>query len=211
MSLFQVKSLLIKERNMSDEKEFIPQGAMSIHAHPDNQEFTIAGNLATWAKTGCKVVSAPVSRVVLALMLLLSVSLACSMSGTPTPAEMLPPTTSSPRVILQRLQITYLGLDGHRLVGSGCPGETSMGSIENYHFIVQGVDIDRRVQRVLVTGDNSTLTWESPCKDDWGLAAKEIRPGTWEVYIAPSLPSHIYTLLFFYNDNTLAIGMTDIH
>ena len=196
---------------MCDEKAFISKIAMSIHTHPDDQEFMVAGTLAKWAKAGCEVVSAPVSRIVFALVLLLSVSLACSMSGTPTPAGMLPPTPSSPKVILQRLQITYLGLDGHRLVGSGCPGDTGMGSIENYHFIVQGVDIDRRVQRILVTGDNSTLTWESPCKDDWGLAAKEIRPGTWEVYIAPSLPSRIYTILFFYDDNTFAIGMNDTH
>ena len=42
---------------MSDEKEFIPASAMSIHAHPDDQEFSIAGTLAKWAQAGCEVIS----------------------------------------------------------------------------------------------------------------------------------------------------------
>jgi LmbE family N-acetylglucosaminyl deacetylase len=37
--------------------EFIPQRAMSIHAHPDDQEFTVAGTLAKWARLGCQVIS----------------------------------------------------------------------------------------------------------------------------------------------------------
>jgi LmbE family N-acetylglucosaminyl deacetylase len=40
---------------MSD--EYIPRRAMSIHAHPDDQEFTIGGTLAKWAKAGCEIVS----------------------------------------------------------------------------------------------------------------------------------------------------------
>jgi LmbE family N-acetylglucosaminyl deacetylase len=40
-----------------NEKEFIPQRAMSIHAHPDDQEFTVAGLLARWVQAGCKVIS----------------------------------------------------------------------------------------------------------------------------------------------------------
>jgi LmbE family N-acetylglucosaminyl deacetylase len=39
------------------EKEFIPKIAISIHAHPDDQEFTVAGTLARWAQNGCKVIS----------------------------------------------------------------------------------------------------------------------------------------------------------
>jgi LmbE family N-acetylglucosaminyl deacetylase len=42
---------------MSDEIEYIPKRAMSIHAHPDDQEFTVAGTLAKWARAGCEVVS----------------------------------------------------------------------------------------------------------------------------------------------------------
>lgn len=42
---------------MSDEKEYLPRRAMSIHAHPDDQDFTVAGTLAKWARTGCEIVS----------------------------------------------------------------------------------------------------------------------------------------------------------
>jgi LmbE family N-acetylglucosaminyl deacetylase len=47
---------------MSDEPEktvieFIPRIAMSIHAHPDDQEFSVAGTLAKWAQAGCEVIS----------------------------------------------------------------------------------------------------------------------------------------------------------
>jgi LmbE family N-acetylglucosaminyl deacetylase len=37
--------------------EYIPQKVMSIHAHPDDQEFTVAGTLAKWSRTGCEVIS----------------------------------------------------------------------------------------------------------------------------------------------------------
>jgi LmbE family N-acetylglucosaminyl deacetylase len=42
---------------MTDEKEFIPKSAMSIHAHPDDQDFTVAGTLAKWAKAGCEIIT----------------------------------------------------------------------------------------------------------------------------------------------------------
>src|SRR5512133_185451 len=119
------------------------------------------------------------SRKIFMLVLLLGASVACVLPGivpvtstpvavfptleastasllstpvAPVQVEMLPPTPSSARVIVQRLKVAYMGLDGHRLIGSGCPGRDGMGSIENYHFVVSGVDIDRKVQRVLVTG-----------------------------------------------------------
>ncbi|MEZ0396761.1 MAG: PIG-L deacetylase family protein [Anaerolineales bacterium] len=44
-----------------DEKEFIPSVAMSIHAHPDDQEFTVAGTLARWTRRGCRVISVVVT------------------------------------------------------------------------------------------------------------------------------------------------------
>jgi len=34
-----------------------PKRVMSIHAHPDDQEFTVAGTLAKWARAGCEIVS----------------------------------------------------------------------------------------------------------------------------------------------------------
>lgn len=42
---------------MSSEKEYLPKTAMTIVAHPDDQEFTVAGTLAKWAQAGCKVIS----------------------------------------------------------------------------------------------------------------------------------------------------------
>ena len=37
--------------------EYIPKRAMSIHAHPDDQEFSIGGTLAKWAQAGCEIMS----------------------------------------------------------------------------------------------------------------------------------------------------------
>jgi LmbE family N-acetylglucosaminyl deacetylase len=34
-----------------------PQRVMSIHAHPDDQEFTVAGTLAKWARAGSEIIS----------------------------------------------------------------------------------------------------------------------------------------------------------
>lgn len=42
---------------MTNEKEYLPRIAMVIVAHPDDQEFTVAGTLAKWARTGCRVIS----------------------------------------------------------------------------------------------------------------------------------------------------------
>jgi LmbE family N-acetylglucosaminyl deacetylase len=40
-----------------NKKEYLPKIAMSIQAHPDDQEFTVAGTLAKWAAAGSKVIS----------------------------------------------------------------------------------------------------------------------------------------------------------
>jgi len=37
------------------ENEYIPQSAMTIYAHPDDQEFTVAGTLARWSRAGCQI------------------------------------------------------------------------------------------------------------------------------------------------------------
>src|SRR5512143_757570 len=42
---------------MTNDKELIPRSAMSIHAHPDDQDFSVSGTLAKWARAGCKIVS----------------------------------------------------------------------------------------------------------------------------------------------------------
>ncbi|MGH7365893.1 MAG: PIG-L deacetylase family protein, partial [Candidatus Rokuibacteriota bacterium] len=35
---------------------------MSIHAHPDDQEFTVGGTLAKWARAGCEIVAVCITR-----------------------------------------------------------------------------------------------------------------------------------------------------
>jgi LmbE family N-acetylglucosaminyl deacetylase len=42
---------------MAKQEEYMPASAMSIHAHPDDQDFTVSGTLAKWAKAGADVVS----------------------------------------------------------------------------------------------------------------------------------------------------------
>lgn len=42
---------------MANATEYTPKSAMSIHAHPDDQDFTVAGTLAKWARHGCQIVS----------------------------------------------------------------------------------------------------------------------------------------------------------
>jgi LmbE family N-acetylglucosaminyl deacetylase len=39
-----------------------PKRVLSIHAHPDDQEFTIAGTLAKWARAGCEIVTVCLTR-----------------------------------------------------------------------------------------------------------------------------------------------------
>ncbi len=42
---------------MTNSTEYIPKIAMSIHAHPDDQEFSVGGTLAKWARAGCEIIS----------------------------------------------------------------------------------------------------------------------------------------------------------
>jgi hypothetical protein len=126
---------------------------------------------------------------------------------TRTPWQLNDGGPNSPRIILQRLTIEYLGQDGHRLIGSGCPGTDFKGSLEDYHFIVHGVDPGLPVTRILVTGDHSTLTWEWPCHGDWALLGRDTGGGNWDIFIAPSLASKIYAFIFFYKDDSMAMGM----
>jgi hypothetical protein len=137
-------------------------------------------------------------------IILLIFSLSCKASGE---SEQL---SQSPEVVLQRLSVAFLGQDGHKVIGSGCPGIDGKGTIVDYHFIASNVDAEKKVQRILVAGDNSTLTWEYPCSNDWALSATDLGNGNWEIFIAPSLPSKVYTVIFFYTDDTFALGMSVI-
>ncbi len=49
--------LKIQVKSIPMDTEFIPKSAMTIQAHPDDQEFAAAGTLAKWAKAGCEIVS----------------------------------------------------------------------------------------------------------------------------------------------------------
>jgi LmbE family N-acetylglucosaminyl deacetylase len=46
---------------MGKEQEYIPRRVLSIHAHPDDQEFTVGGTLAKWAAAGCEVISVTIT------------------------------------------------------------------------------------------------------------------------------------------------------
>lgn len=41
----------------SKQEPAVPARVMSIHAHPDDQEFTVAGTLAKWARAGCEIMT----------------------------------------------------------------------------------------------------------------------------------------------------------
>ena len=161
----------------------------------------------------------------LLLCIFILLTLACRLTGmaspalTPAPVSETPlipsvtpiPTLVSvptPRIILQRLKVSFLGLDGNRLVGSGCPGDYARGDIVDFHFSVAGVDVYREVERIVVAGDNSTITWALPCSDNWELVAHDGGDGNWDLFVAPSEPSYIYTVFFFYSDHSMALGMT---
>ncbi len=120
--------------------------------------------------------------------------------GTPMPA--------TPGIVLNRLSVSFLGADGHKVIGSGCPGSDGKGAIVDYHILVGNVDPDKKVEHIIVTGDNSTLTWEWPCQAAWALSAHDRGNGNWELFIAPSSSSQIYTVMVFYEDNTFALGMS---
>ncbi len=144
-------------------------------------------------------------KIVVIVCLVAFMVLACKAVGLATPLEQ-----KTPKVILQRLGVAFMGQDGHKIIGSGCPDTDGKGTIDDYHLIVSGVSEHLRVNRILVVGDNSTLTWEWPCSDNWGLEAFPLGNGNWEIFIAPSLPSRIYTVLFFYENDTFAIGMASL-
>jgi hypothetical protein len=137
-------------------------------------------------------------------LFLILLSLACTTSVLNKPYEQTP---HNPDVVLQRLSVAFLGQDNHKIIGSGCPGTYGKGTIIDYHLVLSGIDENKKVERILVAGDNSTLTWELPCSDDWALSATDLGNGNWEIFIAPSLPSKIYTVIFFYDDDTFALGM----
>lgn len=114
-----------------------------------------------------------------------------------------------PIVLLERLQATFLGVSSNNLVGSGCPGDYGRGLLENYQLQVRGVDSWIQVTRILVLGNIGTATWELPCSDNWELVAQQddSDPTTWDIHIAVSTEQTVYTVIFFYEDETMAVGV----
>ena len=45
-----------------DRRSKAPARVLSIHAHPDDQEFTVAGTLARWAREGSEIVTICLTR-----------------------------------------------------------------------------------------------------------------------------------------------------
>ena len=134
------------------------------------------------------------------------------------PVTQVPPTTQvvaptaiappKPDIVLTRLVVTFYGQDGHKVIGSGCPGSDGKGAIVDNHLMVSNVDQAKEVKWIGVAGDNSTLTWEWPCSRAWALSATDLGNGVWDVFIAPSEPTQVYTVMFFYEDDSFAVGMT---
>src|SRR5207302_11397079 len=47
---------------MPRKEPLAPKRVLSIHAHPDDQEFTVAGTLAKWARAGREIVTVCLTR-----------------------------------------------------------------------------------------------------------------------------------------------------
>jgi len=115
------------------------------------------------------------------------------------------------QIIVQRLGLTYEGQDGAKLIGSGCPGNDYRGEVVDYHFRVSGVDPNREVSQIVLMGDNSTITWQWPCTGTiWALWAEDQGGGVWDLYVAPSEATVVYTVLFLYADHAMAAGMVTV-
>ena len=113
----------------------------------------------------------------------------------------------NPTVLLGRLQVTFLGINSDSLIGSGCPGDDGRGSILNYHLRVEGVSSQKQVTRMVVLGNVGTDTWEWPCSNAWALLAKPESNGeSWEIYVAVANPQTAYTVIIFYDDESIALG-----
>jgi LmbE family N-acetylglucosaminyl deacetylase len=74
-----------------------PKRALSIHAHPDDQEFTVAGTLARWAREGSEIVTVCLTR-------------GDAGSNRFTPAEMTRPRLAEIREDEQRAACRVLGI-----------------------------------------------------------------------------------------------------
>jgi hypothetical protein len=176
----------------------------------------LAFNLIILASFACKVTGSPTQELpppitqVIAVTQVIPITQIVPVTQV-IPVTEIPPNLETllvPKIILQRLGVSFLGQDGHKVIGSGCPGNDGKGTIVDYHLTVNNVDEDKKIQRIIVAGDNSTLTWELPCSDAWALSVKNSENGNLEIFIAPSMSSRVYTVMIFYEDNSFALGMS---
>jgi hypothetical protein len=152
----------------------------------------------------------PITQVVQATQIV-PVTRVVPVTQVPPLTQAVPPAPGAslkPDIVLTRLIVTYYGQDGHKVIGSGCPGTDGKGAIVDNHLMVSNVDQAKKVKWIGVAGDNSTLTWEWPCSRAWALSATDLGNGVWDVFIAPSEPTQVYTVMVFYEDNSFAVGMT---
>jgi hypothetical protein len=178
--------------------------------HKPYRDFILAFSMMLLAPIACKTISSRAPSQLPPITQVVAVTQIVPVTQINPVTQIMPGTVVAPltpQVRLQRLSVSFLGQDGHSIIGSGCPGSDGKGTIVDYHLMVSNVEENRKVERIIVTGDNSTLTWESPCSNAWALSAKDLGTGNWEIFIAPSLPSRVYTVMVFYEDNSFALGM----
>jgi hypothetical protein len=186
------------------------------HKHKKYIFVILAFSLMILASFACKVTGASTQELSPPITQIVAVTQVISVTQIVPITQVIPVTAVSsnfeippiPKIILQRLEVSFLGQDGHKAIGSGCPGSDGKGKIIDYHLTVSNIDEDKKIQRIVVTGDNSTLTWELPCSDDWALLVENSKGGNLEIFIAPSQSSKVYTVVIFYGDNTFALGNT---
>jgi hypothetical protein len=81
------------------------------------------------------------------------------------------------------------------------------GNIENYHFVVSNVKAAQHIERIVLTGDNSTQTWAWPCSNNWVLRANDLGMGTGRFLLLLYFP-FVFTQRCSLYDYSAVQGMT---
>jgi hypothetical protein len=103
------------------------------------------------------------------------------------------------------LRAVYLGQDGARLIGSGCPGTDYKGQIVDFHIRLSGVDTTKSVRKISVRNPSGTDGWDVPCTyPGWAIHAIDRGTGEWDLYMAPSQNNVAYEITIQYGDGSVA-------
>jgi hypothetical protein len=109
------------------------------------------------------------------------------------------------------LNVSYLGQDGSKLIGSGCPGTDYQGVLVDTHLRVSGIDSQKSIERIDVNGNPGTPHWESPCQGIiWGLAEVQEAPGQYSLYFAPVPNIFQYEVTVQYTDGSSKTGTVSV-